>query len=367
MWDWPYSLFELNLKNNEVNRIHLSGVNAAYTNSKLFYTSYDGLINNLMSYDIKTKEHNSTEIECFGIPIIWNNNAYYFYEDWSNNTNALFIQKLESEEWRKIDINGSNLTKYYNYLLYIDENANLCAIDVESEQEYCIMPFEGKWIYAVNNYEIYVGTRNDADNIDIYRLKISNDATSDFLFSIIPNKNFDYYQQNKPKLSQLKIDTNWSDLPYAIYYFSNGSELNNFIEYNGNEYYYLYEDNEFALYEKEGSKTKKLIENCTYIEGFPNFIIVNNTIYYYSNLNPGYLFAYNLENNKTTKYETGMGFPIKYYVYNQYLVMDSYYKEFIFPSFDEDSPSAKDLNPVLTIVFNMDTEEITQIENDFLK
>lgn len=369
-WDWPYALYKLDIKTKANNMVIRSGTDAKYANEKLYFTSYDGLVDCLETYNAVTKEREGTGVDCYSVPIIIDNIAYFFFDGgyWGDNS-SLHINNIVSNEERIIDIDGHNLIQYFNYLLFIDSTNNLSAYDINDGKLYPLMPFKNKWINAINDDTLYIYAETDTESIVIYTMNLSEKAEMEKLCELNTNFTYENNEKDLSNLSEIEINDEWDDLKYSVFSYNYSRDRIDSIIYNDKKYSLIYEkvnENIFQnnIYVYDGEKENKIVENCAYTPDFPSFAIINDTIFYHVYEEPGYLYTYNLTNKKTNKYETGIGITLRFTPYYQYLIMDSYYKDYFF-SFDNESElSSEELNPIYSIAFNMETEEFFEVEND---
>ena len=368
-WDWPYALYELNLITNENKLLIRAGTDAKYINETFYFTSYDGLVDHLETYNTLNKELKSTGVTSFGVPIIIKGIAYHFFEDLGFDNRAFYIENIKTNKKRIIEIDGNNLTQYYNYLLYIDTEYQLNAFDVESEQIYFLMPFDNKKIVNVHGEELFVNLETNSEDNTLYAINLSKEAELEKLCDIDTNYVYDNVGKAMQKLSEIKINNEWVALPHSVFSFEYGRDRIDSIIYKDKEYSLKYEESEddvyrHNIYVADGENERIVVENCAVVEDLPSFAIINDTIFYHVDENPGSLYTYNLISGKTNNYETGMGLTIRFFPYYQYLVMDSYYKEYHYSFFNENDLNAEELNPIFSIAYNLETGEIIEVVND---
>ncbi len=366
-FDWQYSLFNLDLSTNENTLLSKFGIEAKFQNNKLYYTTYDGLKADCWIYNTETKSDDKYCCGCYYLPVIIDDIAYHFYNggDIAYDTFYLYSKNIRTDKQLIINIEGCNLTQYYNYLLFKDISDNLCAYDTRNGIIHEIMPFKGITLETVHNDTIFISKVLDSGITRIYSLNLTKGTDIKKLFSY--NREYSYSLDNieLPNLSDIDIDKDYISDTYAV--------LNDFIDdsivYKKIEYYLDYDYHNRRSHNYLYNKTDQavVIEDILAVEDIPALIVVNDKIIYTNSNNIGYIYVYNIDTHKTEIYNTGMGIPIRFTPYYQYIIIDSYYKDYYYSSPDNSETTIENNNPIYSFVFNVETGEIVEINNDILE
>ncbi len=363
-FDWQYSLFNLDLSTNENTLLRKFVTETKYQNNKLYYTTYDGIKDDCWIYNIETKSDEKHCCDCYYLPVIVNDIAYHFYNggDIGYDTFYLYSKNIKTDKQLINNIKGRNLTQYYNYLLFKDSSDTLCAYDTRNGIIYEIMSFKDTTIEAVHKDTIFISKAFESGITRIYSMDLTKGADIKKLFSY--SREYSYSPDNieLPNLSDIDIDKDYISETYVI--------LDDFIDdsilYKENEYYIDYDYHNRYSHRYLYNKTDQalVIKDILAVEDIPVLIAVNDKIIYTNANNIGYIYVYNIDTRKTEIYNTGMGIPIHFTPYYQYIIIDSYYKDYYFSFPDSSETTAENNNLIYSFVFNMETGEIIEVNND---